>query len=363
MEIVFEINHPGQVHLLKHVYHVLTQNGNCISVFTKDDRIIKRLLEKSEMPYKILGKKGNGIYGKLFKQMLFDFKVWKHVKRNSVTIGIGSSITNDHVSSVSSMKSIHLSDDDENVVPLMLKFSYPFTNTILAPDSLTFKKFSEKTVNYAGTHELAYLHPNRFQPDKNVLNKAGLKKDEPYFIMRFVALKGHHDKGHKGITIKQKRSLINLLKPHGKIIITSESKIESEFEEYRLPVPPEEIHSLLYYSKIFLGDSQTMTSEAAVLGVPALKCNSFARLLSVPNELEDKYGLCYSYKPQEFDKFYNHLSSLLKKKNLKEEWKEKRSKLLGDKIDVSAFFVWFIENYPESARIMKENPDYQYNFK
>ena len=25
--------------------------------------------------------------------------------------------------------------------------------------------------------------------------------------------------------------------------------------------------------------------------------------------------------------------------------------------------VWFIENYPESVKIMKENPDYQYNFR
>jgi len=37
--------------------------------------------------------------------------------------------------------------------------------------------------------------------------------------------------------------------------------------------------------------------------------------------------------------------------------------MLADKIDVTAFFVWFIENYPDSAKIMKENPDYQYKFK
>lgn len=30
--------------------------------------------------------------------------------------------------------------------------------------------------------------------------------------------------------------------------------------------------------------------------------------------------------------------------------------MLSDKIDVTAFMVWFIENYPKSAKIMKENP-------
>ena len=33
-------------------------------------------------------------------------------------------------------------------------------------------------------------------------------------------------------------------------------------------------------------------------------------------------------------------------------------------IAISFFFmIWFIENYPESANIMKDNPDYQNRFK
>ena len=37
--------------------------------------------------------------------------------------------------------------------------------------------------------------------------------------------------------------------------------------------------------------------------------------------------------------------------------------MLADKIDVTAFLVWFVENYPQSFQIMKENPDYQLRFK
>ena len=101
--------------------------------------------------------------------------MWKYVRNNSIKTGVGSSITNDHVSILSGMKSIHLSDDDENVVPFITRFAYPFTDTILAPDSLKFKSFKSKIIYYAGTHELAYLHPNRFNADLNVLNKAGIK--------------------------------------------------------------------------------------------------------------------------------------------------------------------------------------------
>ncbi len=37
-------------------------------------------------------------------------------------------------------------------------------------------------------------------------------------------------------------------------------------------------------------------------------------------------------------------------------------KMKAYKIDVTAFMVWFIKNYPESKTILDENPDYQYNF-
>ena len=83
----------------------------------------------------------------------------------------------------------------------------------------------------------------------------------------------------------------------------------------------------------------------------------------MPNELEQKYGLCYAYQPNGFDSFYAHIERLLKQPDLKKEWMEKRKVFLQDKIDVSAFFTWYIENYPKSKQIIKMDPDYQQNFR
>lgn len=362
MNIAIEVNHPAQVHLIKYLYHNLS-NRHKIFVFAKKDKHINSLLIAYNIPYTCIGTKGKGIIGKLFKQFIFDLIVLRYVLKEKIEIAIGSSITFDHIAFLCSIKSFHLSDDDLEVVPLLKYFSYPFSTVILSPDSLSFGKFKNKNIGYAGTHELAYLHPNYFSPDSSILNKAGIETDDKFFILRFVALLGHHDSGHIGISLDQKRQLVAHLSKYGRVIITSEKKIEPEFEELRLPIPPHEIHSLMAYATMFIGDSQTMTSEAAILGVPALKCNSFAGRLSVPNELENKYDLCYSYHPKEFDKFYKHISDLLVEKELKQEWQAKRNKMLNDKIDVTAFLVWFIENYPQSAKIMKENPNYQYNFK
>ena len=60
---------------------------------------------------------------------------------------------------------------------------------------------------------------------------------------------------------------------------------------------------------------------------------------------------------------YQKIEEISYPSNLKEEWQNRRQKMLSEKIDVTAFMVWFIENYPESANIMANNPDYQWKFK
>lgn len=361
--IILEVNHPGQVHLFKHIYHLLVKRGNKVWVITKNNNSIEYLLKQYSIPYYVIGSKSDSLIKKGFLQLVHNFNALKIVLKNKVDIGIGSSITNDHVSSITKMKSIHFSDDDPILVPFITKYSYPFSDVIISPDSINFGKFAFKNQPYAGTHELAYLHPERFTPNPEILEKIGLKSSEIFFVLRFVALKGHHDGGHFGISFENKRRLIKFLASKGKVFITSEKPIEAEFEEYRLPVPPEDIHSLLYYATMFLGDSQTMTSEAAILGTPALKCNTFAGKLSVPNELEEKYGLCYSYQPEEFNEFLDKAKELINTKELKDIWRNRKEKFINDKIDVTSFMVWYIENYPESKKEMKENPNYQFNIK
>ena len=105
----------------------------------------------------------------------------------------------------------------------------------------------------------------------------------------------------------------------------------------------------MYYAMMFIGDSQTMTSEAAILGTPAIKCNSFAGRLAVPNELEEKYGLCYAFLPEDEEKFHAKIEELLSMPDLKAEWVRRRERFLADKIDVTAFLTYFIENYPQSV--------------
>ena len=347
MNILVDIGHPAHVHLMKYTIKELQKHGHKVIVTTKNQPIITRLLNHYKIEYILLGKKGTGLLSKLLRQIVFDIKLWYFAVKNHIDIATGTSMTIPIVSKFCKMKSINMDDDDDEVQPIAVKYAHPFSDVRLTPAALRNHRKSRHAVFYNGTHELAYLHPNHFSPDPTVLQQAGLKTNERFFILRFVAFNAYHDMGQSGISIENQRRLIDLLKPYGRILITSEKPLTSEFEQYRLPVPPEEIHSLMAYSSMFVGDSQTMTSEAAVLGVPALKCNTFAGRLSVPNMLENKYGLCYAYTPDHFEEMLNHIQQLLARKpeDLKNEWQAKRQRMLADMIDPTEFFVNYIEQY------------------
>ena len=195
------------------------------------------------------------------------------------------------------------------------------------------------------------------------MKKAGLKDGETYFVLRFNSFKAHHDVGVEGISVENKDRLLNLLLEHGKVFITTENDIDEKFKQFQIKIPPHKIHSFIYYSSMLIGDSQTMTSEAAVLGIPSIRSNSFVGKISYIEEEEHNYGLTYGFKPNDPDKMFSKINELLRMTGLKEEWQKRRQKLLADKIDVTAFLVWFVENYPESVNVMRENPDYQYRFK
>jgi predicted glycosyltransferase len=345
MNILIDIGHPGHVHLLHGVAEEMIARGHKVFYSVRDIPVAKRLMEHYRMtPWVDLGGKKDSLTGKAQTVLHQDIQLLKFVQRNHINIGLSSGIVLSHVSKLTSMKAYVFDDDDDAAEPLIVKYGHPLSDVVFTPDCIRRK--TKHAVYYAGTHELAYLHPKRFSPNPVVLQHAGIQEDERFFIMRFVALKGHHDVGQQGLTMDQKKALVALLKKHGRVIITSERTIEPEFEQYRLPVPPEEIHSLMAYSAMFLGDSQTMTSEAAVLGVPALKCNTFAGRLSVPNMLENKYGLCYAYQPQQFDEMYHHIEQLLAKdpEELRNEWHAKQQRMIDDMIDPTDFFVNYIEN-------------------
>ena len=118
----------------------------------------------------------------------------------------------------------------------------------------------------------------------------------PFFIMRFASLNAHHDSGIKGINTEIAQRLIDILAPHGTIYITSERPLEPQFEQYRIRINPLDMHHVMAFASLYIGDSQTMAAEAGVLGTPFIRFNDFVGRIGYLRELEDVYQLGYGIK-------------------------------------------------------------------
>lgn len=158
------------------------------------------------------------------------------------------------------------------------------------------------------------------------------------------------------------RIVVKKLSAHGNVYITSERELTKHIESYRLKINLLDIHHIMAFAALFIGDSQSMSVEAAMLGTPSIRYSSFSGRIGVLEELQEKYELTYGIQPNCSDQLLSKIDELLSDSQTVELFKERRLKMLQDKIDVSAFFTWFISNYPNSLQIMKEDPNFQLSF-
>lgn len=361
---ILAIGHPAHYHLFKiFIRHCLNNNFDLKVVIINKD-ILEELLIKEKVPFtKILSKKNSSSILNKFKELKEANKQFSKIVEDfkpNLLLGCSNQIA--HIGYKKRIPSIFFAEDDFKATFLQGLLVYPFIKTVITPVSTNIGPFKWKQIQYQSFHELAYLHPNHFKPLKEKVSHL-FKDGKPYFILRFANLKAYHDINKGGINKELAFQIIELLKPYGNVYITSEKAIDKEFEEYLIKISSNDMHHAIYYANMFIGDSQTMAAEAAVLGTPSLRFNSFVGKLGYLEELEHKYNLTFGFKPDHPIPFLEKIKELLLIKDLKAVWNERRSKLLNEKIDYSKLMIWFIENYPQSAKIMKDNPDYQHNFK
>ncbi len=364
MKILVYLGHPAHFHLYKNSIENWKKSLHSVDILIKKKDILEDLFHKAGYPYHNIlrgGRKDSKI-GILFGMLKRAIRLFIFCVKNKPDILTGTSVENSFVGKLLRIPVINVNEDDAAVVPLYAKLSYPWANVILNPRVCNSGKWDKKATKYESYQELAYLHPNHFSPDKKIVEQY-FSANEPYFIMRFAKLNAHHDTGVQGINNQIAENLIKILEPYGKIYITSERPLGKKLKSYRIQINPLDIHHVMAFAQLYIGDSQTMAAEAGVLGVPFVRFNDFVGRIGYLTELEDVYNLGYGIKSNEIEKLYGTITKLIEMPDRKEVFSARRQKMLSEKIDFAKFLTWFVEQYPESARLMKENPDYQYNFR
>jgi predicted glycosyltransferase len=333
---LIDIGHPAHVHLFRNYIQHLQETKQKFVVVSRDKEITNQLLEHYQIPYSSISKQTKGLFNMLVELIIRNFRIFKLHWKHNFKSAIGTSVSIGHLSFLTfgKVKSYNFNEDDDDIVPLYTKITYPFSTKIVCPDCLRFTKWKNKRVTYPSYHELSYLHPNNFTPDESVLEKYGLKKRK-YVIFRLSALIAHHDHGVKGISGGLKEKMLTLLDGYD-IIESLEGKRGNKIE-------PWDMHHVLAFSKMIISDSQTMSAEGMVLGVPSFRINSFVGRISYLEELENEYNLGFGILPDKENEILSKIKETLSTEKLEELWSLKKRKMLEDKIDLNQWMIDYFE--------------------
>jgi len=342
------MSHPAHFHLFKNVIPLLEDDGHRVYVAIKTKDVLEDLVIKAGYSYyNLMPKPHRGSrFGIAFDLLVRDIRLSAYVLRKRIDLLTGSTPEVAHVSWLLRRKSVNLGEDDLSAVPSFGKAVGGTLQCMLAPDSCDTGRFEDRTVHYAGFQKLAYLHPCRFTPDRAVVRKY-FSPDTPYFILRFAKLRAYHDidKAVHGIDTEVASRMISLLLPHGRVFISSERPLEPQFEQYRLNIDPSDMHHVLAFASMYIGDSQSMAVEAAMLGVPGLRMNDFVGKIGVLRELDERYSLSFGVSPANPEILLEKIAEYLFVPDLRGVFLKRRDAMLADKVDVAAFIAGFIGNY------------------
>jgi len=339
MHLLIDAGHPAHVHLFRNFALDMLAQGHAVLFTAREKEMTIRLLREYGLPFISFGKPRKGIVGKLLGMLRFNWQLFREARKFKPDFLLShGSIYAAHISFL--LGKPHISFEDTGNMEQIHLYK-PFTKAILVSDSFS-RHFGKKTVVYPGYHELAYLHPNRFKPDAAVLKRYDLDPSQPIILIRFVSWSATHDLSHGGIPPALKQKAVQALSKYGKVLITSEKELPEELKPFQIRINPVEIFDIMAHCRLVFGESATMASEAAVLGVPAIYIDSTSR--DYTQEQEKKYGLVFNFSesPEDIERAIAQAARILSDPNLNKGFAEGHKKLLRDKIDVTAFLEDYI---------------------
>ena len=339
MKYLFELNHPKHYYQFKYIMQLLKQDGHEIFVIARDKDVLLKILDEEKVKYSIFGEHQKKMINKIFGTIPILVNYLRIVNKINPDVIISkASFYGTFTAWIIGRKSVIFPDSE--VVKVTNRYVAPIATKIITPATFGLD-FGAKHIRVNGFFEDCYLSPAVFKPDVNVLEQYGLKR--PYAIFRFVGWYANHDVGNKGFTASQIKDMISAAEKNMTVYISSEKPLPVDFEKYRLQIPSSLMHHALAFADLYLGDSQTMATEAALLGTPAIRSNSFVGPNDMTNfkVLQEKYNLLFNIAD-----FHDVLRKLgeLAENSQKQEWIDKQRQYFLHVGDTNRQITEILEN-------------------
>lgn len=349
LRVLVDVSHPSHVHLFRHAITELRRDGHEVVVTSREKDITTDLLDAFDIDHRPISKQRRSKFFLFPEWAIREYKLVQVAKRFEPDVVVSQfNPCAAHAAHLVGARSLVFTDD-EMATEVAGRITHPFTTYIYTPRAFN-ADFGPKHRRYDGYHELAYLHPDRFEPSASVLESNDVDPTSTYFVLRFDSWEDHYDVGQSGFTTQAKRELVSFLGEHGDVYLSTECDIPSEVGAQSLPVPPEHVHHLLAFADLYTGDSQKMAVEAGVLGTPSIRSKLFAstETLGHIEELESKYSLVLSFGAE--DEAVINAKNLAVDPKATDRWADRREQMLADTVDVTSFMVDTIRQQGDSQQ-------------
>ena len=342
--VAFMVSHPHDVHLFRNAIEELSRAGYEVHVFVREKEMTTQLLENYGISHRVLASENETKLGLARSWSSFAVNLYRAARRvepDLMVAEVGAATT--PVAWLLGVESLVFMDAEH--ARLQNSVVFPLASRICT-STCFWTDVGPKQVRYEGYQELAYLHPDRFEPDPTVRAEAGLGPDEDFVVLRTVGWNAAHDVGAGGFETIE--SVIEELESEGvTVLVTSEEPLPEHLRSYRLSIEPHRIHHLLYYASLYVGESATMATESAVLGTPAVYVSTLE--VGYATEIERDYGLLFQHAgPDRHERGIERARAILGGGH-DADWEARWRWLIADKCDTTAVIV-------DQVRDMTEEP-------
>jgi predicted glycosyltransferase len=344
VRVLIDIGHPAHVHFFRRPAELLRQRGYELMVTSRRKEMATDLLDAFGIPHVQLSVMGSaGPFGLIKELCQRDIRLLRVVNRwrPDVMAAIGG-IFIAHTGLLSRARSLVFYDTEN--ARLQNALTYPFASRVIVPRCYAAWTPRRRTLRYPGYHELSYLRPPHFNADRTTAVANGLRSDRPTYLLRLVSWHASHDLGERGLTwdaVRRVCSRLHAAAAH--VVISSEAELPTDLQPYAYTGDAAQIHHLMAYCTGFFGESATMASECAVLGVPAVYAAHTGR--GYTDEQEMRYGLVKNVRTLDAAALDAGVEWLLG--FAVEDARRRRQRLLDDTCDVAEFVVRAIETRGE----------------
>lgn len=348
MKVAIFANTPAHVHLYKNLVQELEQRGHKVTVFARDYGCTLNLIEAYDIPHAVYGKcdtSKSSLLKNLPRQYL---TLISQVRRFDPDLIFGMGAYASHAGAVSKTPTVLVLDSEPTQLDHLV--SKPFADAFLTPDSFR-RDLGTNHYAFPGFKECAYLHPDVFEPDRTVRSELGVGSDR-FVVLRFNAFGSHHDVSKGGFETEQRRRLIEELSEYADVIVSDEG---GDFDLETLParkfdLPPERLHNTLAEASLLVADTQTMVTEAALLGTPSIRSNSFVGSDDMGNFIElSQRNLVDNLAT--FSDVQSRALEILQHERIQAEYQRRRKALFEEKINLTDLLVKVALNYQNIEQI------------